>query len=374
MTTWTLQPSGGDYTTLAAALSNASTVANDIIEASGDWTSTTDTSAATVADDNITIRCKVADQARHTGFDNAGSNYELSVSGAHALTVNNTGCIIDGLLILQNGTGTSDEGIRMAASAGTLTVINSILRAANDTSDQDGIHAPALACTVNAENNMISGFGRAALQAQITSGAHTQTWNLISTTAWNNGRNTSETDGGGISVHTKDSGSVANINAQNCCFVSNTSQSSDDYDESASGAQLGTKNWQLDNCISSDASITARDSGAVNANENWVIGETDTADADGDVLVNDITSAPYDLRLIDDAANDAQDQHATATGAGLTIGDYAGSAVDIAGTSRPQNTNYDIGAFEVVAAVGGANPKGPLGRPFHGPFGGPLGA
>lgn len=33
----------------------------------------------------------------------------------------------------------------------------------------------------------------------------------------------------------------------------------------------------------------------------------------------------------------------------------------------------DIGAFQFVAAVGGATPKYPLGLPLYGPFRGPLG-
>jgi hypothetical protein len=37
--------------------------------------------------------------------------------------------------------------------------------------------------------------------------------------------------------------------------------------------------------------------------------------------------------------------HSSSTGAGLTI-----PSTDIVGTSRPQNTNYDCGVFEIVAA------------------------
>jgi hypothetical protein len=44
------------------------------------------------------------------------------------------------------------------------------------------------------------------------------------------------------------------------------------------------------------------------------------------------------------------------------------SAVDIHGDAR---SDYDVGSDEIVAAAG-ANPKGPLGHPIHGPLGGPV--
>jgi hypothetical protein len=355
MTTWTVQPSGGDYTTLASALSNASTVASDIIEISGDWTSTTDTASGTAADANLIIRTKVSDQARHAGVDNAGTNYELAVTdgATAAIEVTASGVTIDGLLVLQNATGTSDECIRMSNTGGTLTVVNTIVRAANNSSDQDGVYAGTINCTINCENVCAIGFGRAGFQAQNSGGAaKTHTWNLISCTAWNCGRFSGEADGGGINSQSKASSSVNNLNLHNCAFLSNTSASSDDYNLSAL-SNSGTNNWNIDNCISSDQSIDSgtggggRDSAPVNAMEGYVIGESDTSDAQGDMLVNDITTAPYDLRLVDSANNDAQDAHTAATGAGLTIGDY--TTGDVAGTTRPQNTSHDVGFFEVVA-------------------------
>lgn len=45
---------------------------------------------------------------------------------------------------------------------------------------------------------------------------------------------------------------------------------------------------------------------------------------------------------------------------------------DINGTARPQSTEWDIGMFEFIVAAGGANPKGPLGHPLIGAFGGPI--
>ena len=354
MATWTVQPSGGDYTSLNAALSNTSTVASDIIEISGDWTSASDTAESTVEDDNITIRTKAGDQARHAGFYNGTTNWELNTSGnSHSLQIDNTGCILDGLVIVQSGTGNSDEGVRISSGGLTVTILNTIVRANSVTTDQDGIYAGNYVVTVNCENVICIGWGRAGFNAQSyrSTGADTHDWNLISCVAWNCGGGVAEADGGGINSHARSSSAVTTINCHNC-FMMDSQGTNADF-ANFTGTASGTRTWGIDNCISSDSSITARDSGAVNANEGYVIGETDTADAQGDVLVNDITTAPYDLRLIDDAANDAQDEHIAATGAGLTFGDYVGSSVDIAGTTRPVNTSYDIGAFEVEAAGGG---------------------
>ena len=79
-----------NFTVLATALSDGDTDAGDTIEISGDWTSTTDETPAEVEDNNITIRGKAGDEARHAGVDNAGSNYELAIDGdvpAHCIIV-----------------------------------------------------------------------------------------------------------------------------------------------------------------------------------------------------------------------------------------------------------------------------------------------
>jgi len=66
------------------------------------------------------------------------------------------------------------------------------------------------------------------------------------------------------------------------------------------------------------------------------------------VIVNDLTTAPYDLLLQDDTDNDAQDNHADSSGVGLTV-----PSTDIVGTSRPQTANFDVGPFEIVVLTGG---------------------
>lgn len=351
----TVAPSGGDFTTLAAALSDSGTGNGDTITIEGDWTSDSDTTEAEVQDDNITIVTSSTGGARHAGFYNGTTNWELNTSGNdHSLTISNTGCKLDGVVIVQSGTGNSDEVVHLDVD-GTYTVVDSILRCANNRSDQDCLYGGTITATVNCENVICIGAGRAGFNAQLSSAgaADTLTFNLISCTAWNNGRFSAEPDGGGVNSQARNSSSVVNINGFNCLFVGNTSASSEDYNN-ATGTNNGTRNWALDRCgeDSNSPTITTLDGGAVGAISFETITDGTPGVTDDVVAFNDITSAPYDLRLQDHANNDAQDVHSDSTGAGLTFGDYVGSSVDIAGTTRPQNTDYDLGPFEVVAAGG----------------------
>jgi hypothetical protein len=56
----------------------------------------------------------------------------------------------------------------------------------------------------------------------------------------------------------------------------------------------------------------------------------------------------------------------------VTDYDSAGDASPTASNSYSQNSAYFAMEFKEAAAGGGANPKGPLTHPFHGPFRGPI--
>lgn len=362
-----IAPSGGDFTSSQGFLGDAGTGTGDTGTISGDWSGGYDTTNCTVADTNITL--VTSGSSVITDWeDTTGSNYRLvcTTSSDHCIQIDSTGCTLDGLIIVQDSTGSSDECVRMAASGGTCTVINSILRCDNSSSDQDGLYAGNIGCTVQCENVGAIGGGRCGFNMQPFSGTVTQTWNLISCTAFNNGQDDTAGDGG-LGLTTNNSAATINANAHNMISVNNSGTNAEDFARSSSSP---TQTWNLDNCICSDTqSITDRDSGAVNAHENITVVEGNPAS--GQLGLIETGTIPYDLRLFDDTTdNVAQDDHANATGAGLTIGDYAG-AVDFLGTSRPQNTNYDIGMHEVSVAAA-ANPKGPLGHPLHGPLGGPV--
>lgn len=338
----TVKQSGGDYSTLATALSNAN--ANDTISIEGEW-SISDTATATVADDNITI---VTDtDSKHPGYRGGSpTHYRLEVSGSHCITINNTGCEIDGLDVLQNGSGSSDECIRLGV-AGTLTVKNCLLWASGKVSDQDGICWQRLNdVTVNVENSMFYGFGRAGIHPNIYStiagSGLTHDLNINSCSMWNCGTN-SEASGGGVNAENQESDLTVYVNCYNSMMLACSYDIHDDYNEFYDNA--GTVTYDIHNCIDSDGSIALRDGSAYGCLASRTIAETDQGPGTY-VIVEDLDS-PYDLRLQDlgNAKNNAQDMHANASGAGMNI-----PAKDLVDTNRPQNTNYDCGAFEVVAA------------------------
>jgi len=345
------QDGSGNHTTLAAALSAA--VAGDVLSIEGSW-SVADTASCVIADDNITI-VAVGD-SRHHGFVDNALHYRLEVAdGAHCITVNNTGCVIDGLVIKQDAAGSSDEAIRMAANNGVLTVRNALAYANGGISQQDGIYAGGINCTVNVENSVFWGWGRGALHAQpYLSDNVTQTWNINTCTLYDNGDDWNGR-GGGIVVRADKATITVNINAFNVISINPNVKSSTDLggsvdvseDFSEKVANAPTINWNIHNCIDWDGTISLRDPAAVGALTNITAVDVDSG-AGNFVVFNDITTAPFDLRLQDlgNAKNNAQDAHTTTTGAGLAM-----PAADIFGTTRPQGTNYDIGGFEIINAT-----------------------
>ena len=73
------------------------------------------------------------------------------------------------------------------------------------------------------------------------------------------------------------------------------------------------------------------------------------------VIFRNITEYDYRLQDLGNSKNVAQDAHTNTTGYGLSM-----VSTDIANTTRPQNTNYDIGCFEVVAGASTCGPTSPL--------------
>lgn len=334
MTTWTVKQSGGDYSTLASALSNASTSASDIISIEGTW-SVDDTAAATIIDDNITIQTDAS--SNHFGVEGS-ANYRLEVSGSHCITCNNTGFDIDGLVVVQTGTGSSDEGIRAGNFAGT--VQNCLIRANTATSSQDGIYLFGTAArTVNVINTSIIKFNRGGIHLQ---NADNTTANINSCTIWGNGADSvsGSQAAGGIAVANTSSSSA--INVFNTMSLGNTSGTG-----AADYRDEGANTWNIDNCIDSDNTIAGLDGGAVGALASRTITDSAAPGAGDWVMVNDVTSSPYDLTLQDDATNnDAQDAHSNTTGAGLTL-----PTLDIEGDTRDTASGkVDIGVDAFPAA------------------------
>ena len=341
MATLDLKPSGGDFDNLNAALGDVGTVASDIVEASGDWSTRDNTATAVVEDDNITIRSKVGDQARHVGFDDDGSNYALEVTSGHALQIDNPGCILEHFIIKQDGTGASDEGVRCNSADDTFTFKKMIIWADSVDTDQDGVYT-SLGGTFNFEQCYIFGFERCGVHHQWTSGTPTGTINVNSCGIWDNGHSAGSAGdaGGGVKLHMGSGAWIVNIQNTWSCENDTGSGSNEDYHETGSFANI---TWNISNSIDSDNSIAGVGPNT-GANNLASVALRDSPGADPEMIVNDISTAPFDLRLTDNASeNDAQDVHTDNEAHGLTI-----PSTDIAGTARPQNTNHDIGPFEIV--------------------------
>jgi hypothetical protein len=351
MATHSVMDGGGDFTTLAAALADAGTSAGDTIEISGTWDND-DTAACTVADNNITIQAVGSSKCAPFAVASP-THYRLrcATNGSHCILVNNTGCVIDGLEIKQGSTGSSDEGIRMAASGGTLTVKNShIYGGSSYVIRQDGIYINNISATLNLENCIIHTFDRTGIHDQnYTAETVVVTVNVNSCTIFGCGNDyPAENEApGGIGVDSSHLDSVHNINVFNSVVVNNEQAGSGAEDFAISTGMAGTITWNIHNSIDSDNSIASRDAAAFECLASRTETDSDTPGAGNWVVFEDVTTYPYDLRLKSNVENDAQDAHDSGSGAGIDMPD-----ADIAGTTRPQNTNYDCGAFEIAAAGG----------------------
>lgn len=374
MATHTVQQSGGDFSSLSAALSDAGTGAGDTISIEGTWTVDDTTVTAVVEDDNITIQTD--SDSYHDGLYNESNNHYRLVggsNGSHCIRVDNDGCTIDGIAIIQDSTGSSDECLRMnAGSNATLTVNRCIFSGPNESSNQDCVYADGIDATLTIENCIFYFSGRAGINIQWVNSTRdnfTFTLNVNSCTLWNHNSD-NDNIGGGIIL-------FVNSGADNNTFslnIFNTIVLDVDTTEAYNEVDNGSGNtitWSIDNCIANDASITARDSGAVGALATRTATDSTSPGAGDWVMFNDTTGAGVgliDLHLQDDVTNnDAQDAHSNTSGAGLNL-----PTLDIDDETRDTASGkVDIGA-DAFPAAGGANPKGPFGMPLHGPLGGPV--
>lgn len=364
----TVRQSGGDYSTLNAALA-ASEATITIDEA---WTADDSTAATVLADTTITV----SGGALHNGFYLESDNhYRLQVTSGTALTLSGAfTATIDGIAIDQAGTVSSAEAFRcVPGTSDSVTIKNSILVVTGDTGSQDCIYIGFNTAigTIELENCCLHGAYRAAIESQNnhSSSGNGAALKINSCTILNNGRDPSPANqaavGGGISL-TKDSGSAStgfDIDIHNTICMENdtggtsTTSPQDFHDNRKSGQAEPFNTWDVSYSIDSDASIASDTGGGTGNLASRVAAEIDQG-AGSFVLFEDITSGTEDLRLTDfgNAKNNAQEMHAVDTAHGLTI-----PSTDIVGTTRQQGTNHDCGPFEIVVAAAGAGlPRNPF--------------
>ena len=343
---------GGNFTTLSACLADAGTGDNDTINIEGAWDDP-DVTECTVADDNLTIQTDAT--AKHIGRPWAATEttYRLWTTGSgNTFTVNNTGLTIDGLDIQNTSTGQSDEVIRDNLSDTlAITIKNSILGFPSLNAEQDIYFTDEdRDRTITFEQCMFYNARRAVIDFYDYGDVNpSATININSCSAYNIGHTDEGADRRGlVGLNLGADVAVADLNVKNTFVHTGT----DVLPCNCTNGDVYT--ISLEDCASNQAAFTDGNENTLNETRVTYSVTFDESDqgAGSYIIVNDVDS-PQDLRLQDlgNANNMAQDSHTDATGAGLTIPE-----TDIVGTSRPQNTNYDLGAFEIVAAVGPSIP------------------
>lgn len=330
---------GGDYTSLEAAVENASTVDGDVITISGTWSAREDTRIAVA--DALTIQTSGSSMHPGRPWTTGDTHYQhrstSNTSGHHSFTITDTGTIVfDGLDIQHAGTGVSNEIFRNNVS-NTLTVKNCLLGFASRTDQQD-IYYNEKVATVTFEQCHFYNAYRAVLDLWTPDAG--SVININSCTGYDIGYSTSSTSRSGLIGRSSDATSNT-INIFNTICHINTGA----LVSNPAGTNL-TSN--LHTVITNSATLVQNETLDTDTNNVTSATITDST-ASAAYILEDTTTSPFDLRLTDHANNTAQDNHTngTGTGTGLSV-----PSTDIIGTSRPQNTNYDIGAFEIVAGGG----------------------
>ncbi len=266
------------------------------------------------------------------------AHYQLYTSGAvTALEVSAPGVTIDGIEICVNNTTAGIRGINFQEIS-RFKIKNSLVWFAAASANQDAIRSElttAVTCVCEIDTCMIFNAGKDGINMTVYSNASAHIGANLSSLAIHNCGNVSS--GGGVRAFDADSATIE-INAMNC-IVTGCHQSF----RQASGTNT---TWDIHNCIGSDALIDSRDAAAYGCLINRTATDSSTPGAGDWVVFENITTLPYDLRLKSNAANDAQDMHADASGAGITIANR-----DIVYTPRPQGDMYCCGPFELWAAV-----------------------
>jgi hypothetical protein len=323
---------GGDYTTLAAAISASETE----IEIQETWTSA-ETSNYTIASATTIV---ATGSARHSGFVGSSPTHwraKPTSSGNHTFLLN-ADLTVEGMDISNQSTGVSDEVFRLNADNVDLIGKFCLLWLGARIDQQDiAYNDSKSSCSVLFENCIGWNAYRAVID-QYNGG--NSTYDINSSHFYNCGFSSDESSRSGVFGLNMTGGTV------NCsCFNSLLNINTGNVATTTAGV---TSSITIDRCITNVADYTSAnwDTETITdslLSHNWT--DDDTKASDGDwVIVEDITTAPYDFRLAINDYNEAQDAHADGSGAGLTM-----PSTDIVGTSRPQNTNYDIGAFEIVS-------------------------
>jgi len=364
MTLSVQQLGGGDWTTLDQAFDDAS--ASEQINIEGAWTADDTRNAICAVDCQVTT----LGASRHPGYlsGSSWSHYRLVAGGDDTLLMNGDFTVVfDGLVVINNGTTSSGEACDFRpGTSDSVTIKNSLIHVSGDTTQQDCVYTGYFnVCgPVTLEQCILTGAYRGGINAQ--NGNSAITINVNSCVIYDCGHDDAGGVGGAGGIINFDhlTSTAVVFNVYNSVVVGNTTGT--DCLDFWDGA--GNATWNISYSMDSDNSIAnVIDSGSNNYASYTA---RESSSGGNEVLFEDITTSPYDLRLIDDANNDAQDIHDPSGSEpihGMSI-----PATDIIGTARPQNTDFDISAFEIVAGGAAIAPTSTLYGPLVGPLGGPV--
>ena len=343
-TIWTVKQSGGNYSSLATALANASLGEYDVINIEREWTAD-DTAPATVTDAGIFINA-IGESKVDPSNLSSSTHYRLrcATNGSHCFIASTANVAFRGLEICQESTGSSDECVRNS-NAGILNIYDSVLWCKTAVGMQDCIFTNTPNSTIEIENTKIFGAGRCGVNSQAPSG--TTVLNINSCSIYGCAAHADfDQQKGGINI-LYPSGTTVYVNIFNSIVMGSINLDDTDYHgdfgiSTNSADRAGTAYWNIHNCIGSDDTIDLRDASAHGCLTERTATDNASPGAGNWVVFEGITALPYDLRLKLFTENDAINMHSDLSGAGMGLPSY-----DILGTPRPTADDVDCGAFEL---------------------------
>ena len=353
-TTVTVASTGGDYSSIQAALDAADiTSGRWIVEvdetAVFDEALTTGSITGTPTSSNHVVLRANADH-RHNGT--AGTGARISVDGAigNGIYVTSNYMVIEGLEIELVSPSTSDECIRIQASNVLLSGL--ILHTASATADTSAAYVGNWDASFSIDDSIIYGFTRGGIHLQQfgSSTARTITANVDHCTIYDCGAS-GENESGAINVRSDNASDVITVNVYNTVGV-NTPETEDFVDGAAggSGTPSGTVVWNGSHNVREGSLI---DLDGTDNITDWQVassGTSDTTQSSGSYVVfEDLTLGSESFLLLDEAAGNLAANNGT-NRQGSEPDARQDFSIDIQGYSRA-TTGVDIGAHSYGAVA-----------------------
>lgn len=334
----TVAPSGGDYSAMKTAVDTEidDLVLDDVrlvLRAQGDW-STKDTYTTTIDITGYTVDAtryiylttiNGSGGAQHDGTHWVANVYEVSNTAQHVFTVDENYTVLEAMVIKQDGTGNSDEGVRMDAGS-HMSVINAcIIWADSKDNSQDGVYCTNSNShtdghTIYLYNDLIIGFERGGVHYQcFTNNADNQFLIIRNCTVVFNGT-TGRTGSCGISIQSNSThtGTIT-ITVHNTISAENLSNiNGADMDFGQYGSGTGSIVWAGDyNCNGNNDTTDDQMPGGNSLWDRTVTEATSPGAGDWIMVIDDGNDgadfSTLDMKLQDDLTNNDVQEAGTAT-------------------------------------------------------------